>query len=172
MRVSEDYAGSFISATWLAKFLKEHDLKELAATIKSVRSHEFKKGEKPKYVLSFVGKDMEAPVNTTNAFAIANDLGDDTENWPGNKVVMSTSYGQTPNGMGPIMHIRGVITGEQASVAVPSEDAKSAQGNGADNAYAAASQPAKSRKRGRPTNSEPQEQASSASADLNDEIPF
>ncbi len=56
---------------------------------------------------------MEAAVSKTNAFALANDLGDDADSWPGNKVVLSTSLGQTPNGMGHIMHMRGILSGQQ-----------------------------------------------------------
>ena len=95
-----------------------------------------------KYVLSFVGKEMEAVVNKTNAFALANDLGDDADSWPGNKVVLSTIYGQTPNGMGHIMHMRGVPTGHAAGFACCRRQPQPTQGNGAGNAYAAASQPA------------------------------
>ena len=163
MRVSEDYAGDFLSATALATILKESGRKELTVTINGVRSHKFKEGEKAKYVLSFVGKSMEVAVNKTNAYVLANDLGDDPEDWPGNKVVLSTSFGQTPNGMGHIMHMRGVVVVEQPSVAAATQGTKSAQGNGAGNAYAAASQPA---------TVQPLEQGNSASADLNDEIPF
>ena len=162
MKVSQDYAGSFMTATWLANFLKEHGLKELTATIASVRQHEFSKDEKPKYVLAFVGKTMEAAVSKTNAFALANDLGDDTDSWPGNKVVLSTSFGQTPNGMGHIMHMRGVPTGQQTSPNVV-PPLQRMQGNRSSNGYAAASQPAADR---------PAQPQSSVSAELNDDIPF
>jgi hypothetical protein len=59
--------------------------------VASLCKHEFKPGERPKYVLAFVGKTMEAAVSKTNAFALANNLGDNANNWPGNKVVISTS---------------------------------------------------------------------------------
>ncbi|MBZ9654007.1 hypothetical protein [Phyllobacterium lublinensis] len=157
MKVSQDYAGSFMSATWLGAFLKEHGLREVTATIKSVRQHEFKQGEKPKYVLALVDKTMEVAVSKTNAHALANDLGDDAGNWPGNKVVISTSFGQTPNGQGHIMNMRGILTDQQSGVHVMPKT--QTQGNG----YAAASQPAVD---------QPSRPKSNASAELNDEIPF
>ena len=163
MRVCEDYAGTFMTATALATILKETGRKELTATIKGVRLHEFKKGEKPKYVLSFVGKSHGGGGQQDQRLCPRQRPWRRSDNWPGNKVVLSTSFGQTPNGMGHIMHMRGVVVGEQPRVAAPSQGAKSAQGNGAGNAYAAASQPA---------NGQPPEQGISASADLNDEIPF
>ncbi|SFJ15128.1 hypothetical protein SAMN04515648_2894 [Phyllobacterium sp. CL33Tsu] len=158
MKVSQDYASSFMSATWLAAFLKEHGLKELIVTIKSVRQHKFNPGEKPKYVLSLVDKTMEVPVNNTNAHVLANDLGDDAANWPGNKVVLTTSFGQTPNGPGHIMNMRGILAVQQSTVHV-TPTLQPTQGNG----YAAASQPA--------VDQQPQPK-SNASAELNDEIPF
>jgi len=168
MKVSEDYAGKTMSAKWLATTLKNHNKRELEATIESVRKHQYDPKEPAKYVVKFVGKEMEAVVNKTNAFALANDLGDDTSDWPGNKIVLSTSWGQTPTGMGDIMHMRGIRSDQKPANKVPRLEASSQgsepkQGNGAANAYAAASQPA---------NSEQPNQGGNADADLNDEIPF
>src|SRR5262245_26745057 len=101
MRVSEDYSSKLKSVTWLAGFPKEHSLKELAPTVAGVRLHEFNNGES-KYVLNFVNKNMEVVVNKTNAVALANDLGDDTDGGIGDKAVPWTSIVQTPNGLGPI----------------------------------------------------------------------
>ena len=164
MKVSEDYAGKTMSAKWLAAILKDHDTRELVATIESVRKHQFDPKESAKYVLSFVGKEMEAVVNKTNAFALANDLSDDTDVWPGNHVAMSVSWGQTPNGMGHIMHMRGVLVASQLAEQVP--QVPSPQGNGGGNAYAAASQPATSTQ---PRTPQPD---SSSAVLLDDEISF
>jgi hypothetical protein len=160
MKVSEDYAGKTMSAKWLATTLKNHNRKELVATIESVRKHQFDPKEPAKYVLSFVGKEMEAAINKTNAFALANDLGDDADSWPGNKVALSTTYGQTPNGMGHIMQMGGVPT-EQKAVSHAPPVTEPTKANGADNAYAAASQSAKVL----PTDT-------GSGAALDDEIPF
>jgi hypothetical protein len=162
VRVSQDYAGKFMSATWFARTLKEHRLKELTLTIKGVRLHEFKTGEKPKYVLSFEGKEMEAPISKTNAYALANDLGDDSDTWVGNKVALSTRWGRTPNGMGDILHMRGVFI-PRSAISHAGEVTEPLKANGADNAYAAASQAAPKG---------PANKDGDAGADLNDEIPF
>lgn len=161
MKVSQDYAGSFITATWLVEFLKEHGLNELTATIASVRQHKFNNGE-TKYVLALVGKTMEVTVNKTNALILAKDLGDDTAGWPGSRLVMSTSWGNVLNGSGNIMHMRGVPPAQKTSPNVV-PPLQPMQGNSSSNGYAAASQPAADR---------PAQPQSNISAELNDEIPF
>ncbi len=78
-----------ISEFYSGEFLKCEDLKNQDAqvTIDKVEERDFE-NDRPKLVLSFRGKDKLLVLNKTNAKNIARFLGNATEDWPGNDIVL------------------------------------------------------------------------------------
>lgn len=78
-----------ISDRFQSSYLKTDDVdrKGLELTITDVTEEEIVRGEE-KLVLYFEELDKGLPLNKTNATTLAEDLGDDTDDWRGAKVLL------------------------------------------------------------------------------------
>jgi hypothetical protein len=84
MNINDVYksGGDFLTA-------KDLDGKTIKLQIGDVGTHTFNEGQpdaKTQIVLHFNGTDKRLGLNVTNAKSIAEQLGDDTDRWPGNSI--------------------------------------------------------------------------------------
>ncbi len=160
MRVSEDYAGKTTSAKWLATTLRNYNKPNLVATIESVRKHQFDAKSLPS--TSCPSSVRWMPLAKDECIRSCQRLGRRRKR-------LARKQG------GSVHHLWSDAQWDgpyHANAWCPHRAAGSfeccaarpirVKANGADNAYAAASQPA---------NGQPPKQGS-ASASLDDEIPF
>jgi hypothetical protein len=90
MKISERFAGKFFKATDLDREGKTFEI--FGVEDVAIRGED-------KVILHFVDEDRMFPVNKTNALAIAEYLGDDTDEWAGNSVCLfrsNTTYQGKP----------------------------------------------------------------------------
>jgi hypothetical protein len=82
-----------IGEAFPSNFLKADDLggKDVTVTIESCEMESIGQGhdKQDKLVLSFVGKGKKMVTNKTNAKTIAKLHGDDTDDWPGKRIILS-----------------------------------------------------------------------------------
>jgi hypothetical protein len=82
-----------VSEAFPSKYLKAADLngRQVEVTIREVCFEEVGTTDdsQQRLVLYFKGKDKGLVLNKTNAIAIANALGDETEDWSGNTIVLA-----------------------------------------------------------------------------------
>jgi len=77
MKVSEHFASSYFRAEDFDK--KGRDLTILTVEMEDV-------GKQEKMVIHFVDEDKTLPVNKTNALVLSEIIGDDTDDWGGQKI--------------------------------------------------------------------------------------
>ena len=80
-----------VSQVFTSRFLRAEDLplgREVRVVIESVALEQLGEGERPKLVLTFRGKAKRLPLNKTNAQALADGLGDETDNWSGRQIIV------------------------------------------------------------------------------------
>jgi len=76
MKISETFSGTYFKA---ADFPNPRTFE-----IEAVTSVTFDEGRKP--AVRFHGENQQLALNKTNAFALANAFGDETDSWPGHQV--------------------------------------------------------------------------------------
>jgi hypothetical protein len=77
-----------ISGAFPSEFLKAADLQGRQVTVKISRVEMKDIGDEAKPVLYFEGRDKGLALNKTNASTIAAAYGDETDEWPGEEIVL------------------------------------------------------------------------------------
>lgn len=92
-----------INSLFPSRFLKASDLhnRSITAVIKDVNVEEFDDGKK--LVVTLKDNQQLVILNKTNAMALANAYGTETDNWPGHTIQITTTHttyrGQTTRGL-------------------------------------------------------------------------
>lgn len=78
------------SNLYKSRFLNAEDLGNRTVEVEIVEAQEEEIGDKSALVLYFKGKEKQLVLNKTNALALIELLGDDTDNWPGKTIKLKT----------------------------------------------------------------------------------
>ena len=111
MRISEAYPSKYLKAADL-------DGQDRAVSIRACIQEELGQGAEmeTKPVLYFDGGQKGLVLNKTNAQAIADDYGDDTEAWAGREIVLFIQKVTFQGKLTPAIRVAGVTVGNQASL--------------------------------------------------------
>lgn len=122
MRVSDEFP---------SKYLKADDLRGQEARVTIARVEREKLGDDFKLVVYFRGKDKGVVLNKTNAYAISDAYGDETDDWFGNDIILFSVMTEYGGKTAPAIRVRAPTARDNRNVAPRREDPISSGPSGA-----------------------------------------
>lgn len=95
-----------ISAEFPSKYLKADDLQNREVRVSMSHVEKEKLGEDNKLVLYFQGKDKGLVLNKTNSRTIADEYGDDTDDWKGGDIFLFSVMTDYQGKVAPAIRVR------------------------------------------------------------------